>query len=143
MDSIFDYKMLSDSRKVKWFICFILMLLASFTIYVHCSYYVNYSNVSGVVTTEGDNYYIKVYILKDKINVFLKLKDIYIDEVKTVFSIIRVEEEMVIGEDGNYIEVVLLAPLDKNQLIANNILKIKYISTKEKMINKIKNMIGG
>lgn len=143
MKYIIDYQ-INNKLKANYLFVFIIVSLMIYLFTISYNYkYKNYEITTGVVFLEEEEYYLNVYIKKDLLSMFLKQNTIEINNELEFFDVVSINPELKISSNLNYYEITITSKINEIDIIQNNILDIKFYYGEEKIINKIKKIIGG
>lgn len=143
MEHIIDYHLNKKLKNNYIFIFIIITMILILILLGNVFKYKNYSISSGLVTIEDEEYYLKVYIQKEYLNQFLNNKILEINGSLEFFDIVSINPQLLIISNSNYYEIIVTTTLEKTDQIQNNIVSVKFSYGEEKIINKIKQIIGG
>lgn len=134
MYDIFNNYETTINRKTPKYIIIWLILLSIFCIaFILISIFYNfnkYEKYLGIVTKEGNDYYVKVYVKNDEI-VITKTDTVKIDNETVKYQIVFISNQLVINTNNETCkEMIIKCQLKNNQKIENNILSLNFMLRK-------------
>lgn len=130
---------------ISWITIMILSLITLLCISLFYNYN-KYLYYFGTVIVDSENYYIKLYIEKDKIPNFSN-NELIVNEVKTKYQIMNISENYYLTELKKEVyEVQIRCLLDDEVVINNNLVELRFKVPKttmmQEIIKKIKKELG-
>lgn len=136
MDNIdvFDNSTIIMIRKtppkiISWITIITIGLIALLIISIFCKYN-RYTNYIGTIVKEGEQYYVKLFIEEDKIITFPNSK-LLINHKEVNYKIKTISKNYYLTEYAQKMyEVLLSCTLPQNLIIANNLVELRFKSSK-------------
>ncbi|NLL45049.1 MAG: hypothetical protein GX247_05235 [Mollicutes bacterium] len=121
---------------ISWITIMILSLIIFLSISLFYKYH-KYLYYLGTVIVEDKNYYIKLYIDKDKIPNFSN-NELFIDNIKTKYQIKKISEHYYLTENKKkFYEVYITCLLDKKIIMDNNLIELVFKMPKTTIMQEI------
>lgn len=122
-----------------------IFLILSLIILIFNVKYDLYYITKGFIIKEENNYFIKIYSELNDIKKIIKGSKLKINNKNYKYDIVKINNELLIDNLNmiNYKEVIIYVPIDKNELILNNVLDIKIKYDERLISNIVYNFITG
>lgn len=117
------------------YIMIIIVIVLSLIIFLLLFHYKTYYRVRGIVYSDLDNYYLKVYVPIEDIMYFSGNSVLYIDDVSYEYSIISIDSEYYTNDIYTYVIVNIGFDIPLNYRYVNMAFEIKLVREDKRVID--------
>jgi len=126
------------------FIKIMEFLLISFFLIIFLYSYTEYYENYGIMKEKENNYYLKVKVLVDDLNILKSNNKLFIDNSAYNYEVFDFDNELLVDiNKNNYKYLYLKVDIPNNYKISNYIVKFKVEEGKKRIYEYLINVIGG